>query len=107
ISKKLVLANDKINYIALGDSIAAGFDGSLDKDYQGEKEESGAISGVGYPAFLARLLNGDNNRVTDFKNYAVSGSRILDWINLLGIKYGTQDGSQVATQLSEYFGKDY
>lgn len=107
ISKKLVLANDKINYIALGDSIAAGFDGSLDKDYQGQKEESGAISGVGYPAFLARLLNGDNNRVTDFKNYAVSGSRILDWINLLGINYGTQDASQVTTQLSQYFGKDY
>lgn len=81
-SDKFISLNQDIKYVALGDSISAGFDGSLDKDYQGKLENNGIISGVSYPSFLARLLN-KKNRVKSYTNYSVSGSKIIDWIKLL------------------------
>ncbi|VEU73174.1 SGNH/GDSL hydrolase family protein [Mycoplasmopsis gallopavonis] len=90
ISPKLIRANQKINYVALGDSITAGFDGTLPQDYPGSLIE-GKIEGASYPAFLARILN-VNNRVSQFNNYAVSGSTILDWMRFLGIDYQTTEG---------------
>ncbi|VEU74980.1 Predicted membrane protein [Mycoplasmopsis citelli] len=94
ISKNLIKANEKINYVAFGDSITAGFDGTLPADYQGEKSADGIISGVSYPAFLARLLN-TNSRVSEFKNFAHSGATILDWLKFLGVDYPSDNKAQV------------
>lgn len=84
-SNLFIAKNQKIRYVALGDSIAAGFDGSLPKDYQGELV-NGEITGVSYSSFLARLLN-QNSRVEFYKNYSFSGATAIDWINLLGMDY--------------------
>ncbi|TDV24272.1 GDSL-like lipase/acylhydrolase family protein [Mycoplasmopsis mustelae] len=85
-SEHFIPVNQKIRYVAIGDSITEGFDGTLLKSYPGKKEADGTIKGISYPAYLARLLN-QNNRVEDFENFAVSGSRILDWLRLLNIPY--------------------
>ncbi|MGZ9762166.1 SGNH/GDSL hydrolase family protein [Mycoplasma sp. 394] len=85
-SEHFIPANEDIRYVAIGDSITEGFDGTLPQSYPGQLESDGSISGVSYPAYLARLLN-QNHRVKAFNNFAVSGSRLLDWIKLLGIPY--------------------
>ncbi|WP_036433847.1 SGNH/GDSL hydrolase family protein [Mycoplasmopsis columboralis] len=85
-SKNYISAEQKINYVAFGDSITAGFDGTLPTDFQGEKLSNGTITGLSYPAFLARMLN-NNNRVAEFKNFAYSGSTALDWLTFLGVDY--------------------
>ncbi|WP_036464670.1 SGNH/GDSL hydrolase family protein [Mycoplasmopsis sturni] len=90
-SKHFISADEKIKYLAFGDSITAGFDGTLPKDYPGELK-NGKIEGVSYPAFLANLLNVDN-RVQEFKNFAISGSTILDWLNLLEVDYPTTENN--------------
>ncbi|EIE41599.1 hypothetical protein MCANUFG1_01956 [Mycoplasmopsis canis UFG1] len=85
-SKNFISANTKIKYVAIGDSITAGFDGSLPEDYKGKLEKDGSISGLSYASYLARMLN-QNQRIASFDNFAVSGSRTLDWIKLFEIEY--------------------
>ncbi|WP_027121176.1 SGNH/GDSL hydrolase family protein [Mycoplasma leonicaptivi] len=85
-SKNFIALDQKIRYVALGDSITAGFDGTLTRDYQGSKNENGEITGVSYPSFLARILD-QNGRVESYDNFAISGSTTADWINLLKIDY--------------------
>ncbi|QGZ97467.1 hypothetical protein GE118_01485 [Mycoplasma sp. NEAQ87857] len=81
VSSNFIAKSDKINYLALGDSLTAGFDGTLPKDYQGSIV-NGEIRGLSYPAFLANILN-DNHRVNDFNNYAISGATTQNWIDFL------------------------
>ncbi|WLP85881.1 SGNH/GDSL hydrolase family protein [Mycoplasma seminis] len=90
ISPVFISKDEKIKYVALGDSISAGFDGGLKRDYPGEFKD-GKITGASYPAFLAQLLN-QNGRVADFNNFAASGARAIDWIKILGIKYNNTFG---------------
>ncbi|WP_416321843.1 SGNH/GDSL hydrolase family protein [Mycoplasmopsis felis] len=103
-SDKLIKKFDKIRYVALGDSITEGFDGTLTQSYPGKRESDGSISGVSYPAYLARLLN-FNNRVESFNNYGISGSRILDWIKFLGIEYN--DSTVSNYDLTKIFGANW
>lgn len=81
-SSLFISKNQKINYVALGDSISAGFDGTLDKDYQGKKLSDGKIDGLSFPAFLARALD-VNNRVESFENFSMTGSTVDIWNDLL------------------------
>ncbi|UUD36428.1 SGNH/GDSL hydrolase family protein [Mycoplasmopsis citelli] len=103
VLSKLIKAQDKINYVAFGDSITAGFDGTLPADYQGEKNQNGAITGLSYPAFLARLLN-NQNRVNEFKNFAHSGASILDWLDFLGVDHQNQNKSHAFRNI---YGNNY
>ncbi|MGZ9800655.1 SGNH/GDSL hydrolase family protein [Mycoplasma sp. AC1221] len=98
-------ANEKIRYVAIGDSITEGFDGTLLRSYPGKKEADGSISGVSYPAYLARLLN-QNNRVDDFENFAISGSRLLDWLRLFNIPYQSGIPYENKNEIT-IFGKDW
>lgn len=84
-SDKFISLNSKVNYVALGDSITAGFDGALAQDYPGSLE-NGKVKGSSYPAFLADILN-TQNRLNSFNNFAVSGSTLLQWIKYLGGSY--------------------
>ncbi|MFV8459241.1 SGNH/GDSL hydrolase family protein [Mycoplasma sp. CR] len=85
VSPAFIQADQDIKFVALGDSITAGFDGGLLQDYPGQMN-NGTIEGASYPAFLAQLLN-QNNRVKSFGNYAASGARAIDWIMMLGANY--------------------
>ncbi|MCR8966629.1 SGNH/GDSL hydrolase family protein [Mycoplasma zalophidermidis] len=79
-SKNAIEADQSINYLAMGDSITAGFVATLDKDYSG-KFENGEVSGISYPAYLANFFN-KIKRLNAFSNQAVTGSTFADW-NLL------------------------
>lgn len=89
VSDNLIQSNQKIRYISLGDSISAGFDGTLPKDYKGALEVNNSISGLSFASFLARMLN-QNNRVESFNNYAISGSTTLDWMRFFNFELDNQ-----------------
>ncbi|WP_426460874.1 GDSL-type esterase/lipase family protein [Mycoplasma hafezii] len=99
-SEHLIKLEQKVNYVALGDSMTAGFDGSLPQDYPGELKNKN-VTGASYPAFFARILN-NKDRLEAFKNYAVSGATTLDWIEFLGIK--TDYKKQQANILNQILG---
>ncbi|MFV8468559.1 SGNH/GDSL hydrolase family protein [Mycoplasma sp. VS292A] len=78
-----VISLDKpIRYVALGDSISAGFDGFIDKDYPGQFVDGKVVNGCSLGSYFAEILAKTNNLV-HFANYAVSGTSITDWINYL------------------------
>ncbi|MDD7912305.1 SGNH/GDSL hydrolase family protein [Metamycoplasma hyosynoviae] len=87
-SKNIIKKDERVRYLALGDSITAGFTGVLDKDYQGTLNPDGSLSGMSYPVYLAHFLNKDKeNRVEKFNNFATSNSTILEWLDLLDTEY--------------------
>lgn len=76
--------NQSINYLAVGDSITAGYNGEIGYDLRGEMKENKSIRGLSFPAFLANYLNLiDNNRVTNFVNLGLTGSKVVDWLYFL------------------------
>ncbi|WP_036452827.1 SGNH/GDSL hydrolase family protein [Mycoplasma buteonis] len=82
-SDKFIDTDQKVNYVAFGDSMTAGFDGSLPADYPGEFKNN-EVTGASYPAFLAKILNKEK-KLASFENYAISGATALDWIEFLQI----------------------
>lgn len=70
-------SDKKLNYVALGDSETAGFNGFL----QGTPELQGSRDYVSYADFLANSLNKSNN-LNSYHNYAVSGATIPDQTKL-------------------------
>ncbi|TQC51422.1 hypothetical protein E1I18_02455 [Mycoplasmopsis mucosicanis] len=83
-SPNLIAQDKKINYLAFGDSITAGFVAKLDNDYPGSFD-NGKVSGLSYPAYLAYFFN-QIDRLGSFKNHAVSGSTFVEWDTLLKFK---------------------
>ncbi|MFL1038008.1 hypothetical protein ACJOMK_06090, partial [Mycoplasmopsis synoviae] len=81
-SKNFISKDSEIRYLAFGDSITAGFDARLPYDFESKLDEAGQITGISYPANLARLLN-FNNKLKDFETFAISGSTIQDWLDFL------------------------
>lgn len=87
VSKNFIKKQDKVKYLALGDSISAGFSGELDKDYAGEFKD-GKVSGTSFPAYVAHLINKlQDGKLESFHNFASSGSTIVDWMELFNIEY--------------------
>ncbi|BAW18039.1 protein esterase SGNH hydrolase-type [Mycoplasmopsis bovigenitalium] len=82
LSNKHINSKSNIKYVALGDSISAGFVATLDRDYPGEfNKETKTVTGLSYPAYLASFFN-EINRLDSFNNLAVTGSKFHEW-NLL------------------------
>ena len=77
----------KINYVAFGDSITAGFDAKYDYGLGGYfNKQNNEIYGLGYPSFLMRYFQDyDKNCISSFNNFGISGSTITDWLYLLGL----------------------
>ncbi|MBZ4212666.1 hypothetical protein LAD74_01510 [Mycoplasma sp. U97] len=83
-SPDFITLNNKINYVALGDSISAGFDSELDKDYSGNFNQKGEIEGISFPAYLAQFLqSADKNRFSSFFNHSFTGSTLKQWSIIL------------------------
>ncbi|WP_373436588.1 SGNH/GDSL hydrolase family protein [Metamycoplasma equirhinis] len=90
VSKNLILKDQKIKYLSIGDSISAGFTGWLEEDHHGELK-NGKVTGMSFAAYLAYLLNRETpNRLESFKNFATSNATIVEWLDLLGVKYQTK-----------------
>lgn len=76
----------KVNYVALGDSIAAGFNPDLGGfSAPGKLNANGELSGLSYPAFLAQYIQKINpHKLGSFENFGLSGTKTQDWLYLLG-----------------------
>lgn len=82
-SQFFINKNQQVNYVAFGDSISAGFDGTMPRDYQGELI-NGEIEGFSFPAYLAKFIQeAESNKLAYFKNFAISGSTFNHWIAIL------------------------
>ncbi|VEU60639.1 GDSL-like Lipase/Acylhydrolase [Mycoplasmopsis bovigenitalium] len=82
LSNKHIHSKSNVKYVALGDSISAGFVATLDRDYSGDfNKETKTVTGLSYPAYLASFFN-EINRLDSFNNLAVTGSTFQEW-NLL------------------------
>ena len=90
-SRNFIDKNTKIKYLSLGDSISAGFTGLLDKDYHGELNSDKKVTGMSFAAYLASLLNNEKGRLERFKNFATSNATALEWLDLLGIEYQSEN----------------
>lgn len=92
--------NGPINYLAIGDSMAAGYNpnyggvdliGSFDSDKK-------KITGSSYPAYFANYLN-QSSQLASFHNHATTGSQITDWLVFLGVNEVDQQTQKSLTKL--------
>ncbi|MGL5591992.1 MAG: SGNH/GDSL hydrolase family protein [Metamycoplasmataceae bacterium] len=89
--KPIDLSKDKIRYLAIGDSIAEGFNSAYGVGFPGEKKQDPTskkqdIRGMSYPAILAKMLNDVSPEcVEEFDNFCLTGTRISDWLYFLSV----------------------
>ncbi|QJG66529.1 hypothetical protein HGG64_02340 [Mycoplasma phocoeninasale] len=78
--------NKNLNIVALGDSITAGFNSEYSFELPGnfENSEGAKVKGLSYPSFFVDLLQKIKpNFVKHYENFALSSSKITDWLYLL------------------------
>ncbi|WP_044278045.1 SGNH/GDSL family surface lipase p65 [Mesomycoplasma hyopneumoniae] len=74
----------EVNYLALGDSLTAGFNEETYRDFQGTLDKDGNLSGQSYPAYFAYYLQKLNkNSLVSYDNLAISGTTTENWLYLL------------------------
>ncbi|WP_027334151.1 SGNH/GDSL hydrolase family protein [Mycoplasma elephantis] len=80
-------SSNPIKYLALGDSITEGYTGELDKIIKGSYDfNTKKVTGNGYPShFVNYILEADPSLISDFSNYAISGSTAQEWYSLLSL----------------------
>ncbi|MDK2819237.1 MAG: hypothetical protein KFW07_00170 [Mycoplasmataceae bacterium] len=88
--KTIDLSKNKIKYLAIGDSIAEGFNpvyrfglpGEMKTQLSGVKK----ITGMCYPSYIASLFNNINpNSLDSFENFSITGTRVVDWLYFLKV----------------------
>ncbi len=114
-SPNIIKESEKVKYVALGDSISAGFDSQLDKDYPGNYDkEKNEVTGISFPTYLASFIknsNADNSKLESYTNYASSGTTLEDWKFLLTVdesklkELAEKDKNKLAYYKTK-FGKD-
>ncbi|VEU77794.1 SGNH/GDSL hydrolase family protein [Mycoplasmopsis columbinasalis] len=101
-SVHLLGTEKQVRYIALGDSISAGFTALLPQDYQGELRD-GKVSGLSFPAFLAKFIQtAAPEALASFENLSRSSSRLLEWNTILKNDFGSLTPKQLA-ELQTHF----
>ncbi|MHA0305559.1 SGNH/GDSL hydrolase family protein [Mesomycoplasma ovipneumoniae] len=78
-------------YLAIGDSVTAGFNQETYRDFQGKLNSGGGVSGLSYPSFFAHYLQKLNkDSLVSYDNLAFSGATVKNWLNLINpTKYPT------------------
>ncbi|WHF53593.1 SGNH/GDSL hydrolase family protein [Mesomycoplasma ovipneumoniae] len=79
-------------YLAIGDSVTAGFNQETYRDFQGKlNSQGGGVSGLSYPSFFAHYLQKLNkDSLVSYDNLAFSGATVKNWLNLINpTKYTT------------------
>ncbi|OYD26938.1 lysophospholipase L1-like esterase [Mycoplasma testudineum] len=90
-----------VKYLAIGDSISAGFNAEYNNDIAGEFKDN-SVQGLSYPAFLASLIKSyDESKLNSFDNFGLSGSTIKDWLYLLQAK-GHENSSDASKGLFKF-----
>ncbi|AXE60703.1 hypothetical protein DA803_01180 [[Mycoplasma] phocae] len=69
------IIDEEINYIAIGDYFASGFNSKIGFNTNGMLE-NGVISGVDYPSFFASELRNNNFRLNSFYNLSIPSTNI-------------------------------
>ncbi|WP_215742447.1 SGNH/GDSL hydrolase family protein [Mesomycoplasma hyorhinis] len=83
VSKNQNQLIDKVNYLAIGDSITAGFNLESGNDIRGNFKDN-HVRGLSYPAYLANYIQMvKKDALVSFDNLALSGSTIRNWLYLL------------------------
>ncbi|MBG0730575.1 SGNH/GDSL hydrolase family protein [Mycoplasma sp. 'Moose RK'] len=73
----------EVKYLAIGDSVTAGFNQETYTDYQGKFTDN-KPSGLSYPAFFAHFLQKINpSSLVSYENLAFSGATVKNWLYLL------------------------
>lgn len=110
-NKSIDLSTDKIRYLAIGDSITEGFNsrygiGFPGKIYFDKDNNINKISGMSYPSILAQMLENINpGCIETFDNFALTGTRVVDWLYFLGIdpkKYNYSNSEKQILESKEY-----
>ncbi len=72
-------------YLAIGDSVTAGFNQETYRDFQGKLDsQGGGVSGLSYPSFFAHYLQKLNkDSLVSYDNLAFSGATVKNWLNLI------------------------
>ncbi|AJQ45513.1 hypothetical protein JM47_03005 [Ureaplasma diversum] len=79
-----IKSNETIKYLAVGDSVTAGYNSEVGFDLRGEMNQDKSISGLSFPAFVANYFNTiEPNRVSSFLNLGLTGSKVDDWLYFL------------------------
>ncbi|WP_434327364.1 SGNH/GDSL hydrolase family protein [Mesomycoplasma hyopneumoniae] len=107
----------KVNYLALGDSLTAGFNEETYRDFQGTLDNKGNLSGQSYPAYFAYYLQKLNkDSLVSYDNLAISGTTTENWLHLLNpTKYpngkmsdnpfvGNYSGNEKYNEIGSVFG---
>lgn len=82
-----IQSEQKVKYVALGDSISAGYNFNLGGIETAGTLKVDGVTGLSYPAFIVDYINSlETNRVESFNNFSLSGSTTTDWMYLLGLK---------------------
>ncbi|MGL5733018.1 MAG: SGNH/GDSL hydrolase family protein [Metamycoplasmataceae bacterium] len=113
--KPIDISKDKIRYLAIGDSIAEGFNSAYGIGFPGEKKhdhdsKKHDIRGMSYPAILAKMLNDVSpGCVEEFDNFCLTGTRISDWLYFLGVdpkNYNFKNSEKQILDSKEYDRKE-
>ncbi|MBU4692347.1 SGNH/GDSL hydrolase family protein [Mycoplasma zalophi] len=76
-----------IHYVAIGDSIAAGFNAKFGYDQGGYLNvKTNKIEGLSYPSYLAnaiKMTNDRNTKLASYTNFGLTGTTVDDWLYLL------------------------
>lgn len=92
----------KVNYLALGDSISAGFDSQLPQDYPGELKDN-VLSGLSFPTYIASFIQASaKDKLASYNNLAKSNSTFKHWNALLTYDKKTID-SKTKEELQRVF----
>lgn len=79
--------NERINYLAIGDSVSQGFFMLPFVSSPGRLNPQNEIEGVSWPAFFADFINKTQpNKLRNFWNLAMSSSTVADWNYFLDYK---------------------
>ncbi|AAT27911.1 SGNH/GDSL hydrolase family protein [[Mycoplasma] mobile] len=84
-SSKLINAQSPLKILSIGDSVSAGYNAQYSFDLPGKfNQETKEISGLSYGSFLVQYIQSINEDfVSSFDNFALSGSTIKNWLYLL------------------------
>ncbi|MGL5617602.1 MAG: SGNH/GDSL hydrolase family protein [Metamycoplasmataceae bacterium] len=113
--KPIDISKDKIRYLAIGDSIAEGFNSAYGIGFPGEKKHDTEskehnIRGMSYPAILTKMLNDVSpGCVEEFDNFCLTGTRISDWLYFLGVdpkNYNFKNSEKQILDSKEYDRKE-
>ena len=114
-NKSIDLSKEKIRYLAIGDSISEGFNSRYGVGFPGEikindADNTKTISGMSFPAILSKMINDIiPGSIESFDNFALTGTRVVDWLYFLGIepkKYNYKNSKKQISEDQEYDEKE-